>query len=229
MLTRRLSEKMDPKLFIRSLKLALKDPEIKNDFGSIVADQLQILRMELKEKDETIRKLTSRVASLESQLEGQEQYSRRNCITISGLKEQPEETIINKTLDLFNTRMALQPQISPEDIDRTHRIGKMDVNRGPRQVIVKFTSYRARERVVSARTTLRSSTVQLQDALFINEALTPQSSKILYQLRKMKKDGEIKNVWTNDGTFVVIDNHNNKKSAKTLIEADKLIKTLKPS
>ena len=220
---------MDPKLFIRSLKLALKDPEIKNDFGSIVADQLQILRMELKEKDETIRKLTSRVASLESQLEGQEQYSRRNCITISGLKEQPEETIINKTLDLFNTRMALQPQISPEDIDRTHRIGKMDVNRGPRQVIVKFTSYRARERVVSARTTLRSSTVQLQDALFINEALTPQRSKILYQLRKMKKDGEIKNVWTNDGTFVVIDNHNNKKSAKTLIEADKLIKTLKPS
>jgi hypothetical protein len=220
---------MDPELFIRSLKLALKDPDIKNDFGSIVADQLQVLRLELNEKDETIRKLTSRVASLESQLEGQEQYSRRNCITISGIQEQPDEIIIDKTLHLFNNKMAVQPQISPEDIDRTHRIGKEDANRGSRQVIVKFTSYRARERVVSARTTLRSSTVQLQDAVFINEALTPQRSKILYQLRKMKKDGEIKKVWTNDGTFVVIDNHNTKKSAKTLIEANKLIKTLKPS
>ena len=125
--------------------------------------------------------------------------------------------------------MTIEPRITVEDIDRTHRIGKLDKKRGPRQVIVKFTSYRARERVVSARTTLRSSNIPLENAVFINEDLTSQRSSILHQLRKMKKDGAISKVWTNDGSFVVIDNHGTKKSAKTLIEAKELIKTLRPT
>ena len=55
-------------------------------------------------------------------MERQEQYSRRNCILIHGLKEEKNESTDDRVLKLF--REELNEDVLLADLDRTHRIGK---------------------------------------------------------------------------------------------------------
>ena len=52
----------------------------------------------------------------------QEQYSRRNCILIHGLKEEMDESTDDRVLKLF--REELNEDVLLADLDRTDRIGK---------------------------------------------------------------------------------------------------------
>ena len=63
-----------------------------------------------------------KVEDLEKKIERQEQYSRRNCIIIHGLKEEKNESTNDKVVKLF--REELNEGVLLEDLDRTHRIGK---------------------------------------------------------------------------------------------------------
>ena len=53
-------------------------------------------------------------------MERQEQYSRRNCILIHGLKEEKNERTNDKVGKLF--REELNEDVLLADLDRTHRI-----------------------------------------------------------------------------------------------------------
>ena len=55
-------------------------------------------------------------------MERQEQYSRRNCILIHGLKEEMDESIDDRVLKLF--RDELNEDVLSADLDKTHRIRK---------------------------------------------------------------------------------------------------------
>lgn len=53
-------------------------------------------------------------------------------------------------------RISMGLNFSINEIDRTHRIGPV-CKKAPRQIIVKFTSYRFRRIVIKARSSLRNS------------------------------------------------------------------------
>ena len=82
--------------------------------------------------------LTEEVDKLSSLVDRQEQYSRRNCILIHGAKENQyedtDEVVINKI------KSEIDLDISPGDIDRTHRIGVPSKGKN-RPIIVKFVRY----------------------------------------------------------------------------------------
>ena len=59
---------------------------------------------------------------LRKKIERPEQYSRRNCILIHGLKEEKNESSDDRVLKLF--REELNEDVILADLDRTHRIGK---------------------------------------------------------------------------------------------------------
>ena len=65
--------------------------------------------------------LTEKVDKLSSLVDKQEQYSRRNCILIHGVKknqnEDTDEVVVNKLKSEMNI------EIFSGNIDRTHRIG----------------------------------------------------------------------------------------------------------
>ena len=70
-------------------------------------------------------------------MERQEQYSRRNCILIHGLKEEMDKSTDDRVLKLF--RDELNEDVLLADLDRTHRIGKKnDSSSKPRPVVKKF-------------------------------------------------------------------------------------------
>ena len=95
-----------------------------------------------KEKDEMINNLeekvlglTEKVDKLSSLVDRKGQYPRRNCILIHGVQENQNEDTDEVAINKIKSEMDLE--ISPEDIDRTHRIGVPSKGKN-RTMIVKF-------------------------------------------------------------------------------------------
>ena len=228
--------------FIKGFLASLQDPAIQKALKEIVGEQMREelrqevrqelsqlrneLRQELSELRSENTRLRNLVGDLEDQVESQEQYSRRNCLRISGLTEQDGEDVGETTLKLFNQKMDVQPPIQPSDIDRIHRLGEKRDDGRPRGVIVKFSAYTARNRVMKARRNLNNRNIQPKDAIYVNESLTLQRSKLLYKARMMKRQRRIEKVWTHDGSLVIKDLHGRIRSAKTCKEIEKMFSSL---
>ena len=139
--------------------------------------------------------------ALEAQADQAEQYSRRNCLRISGMKEE-----INESTDDIVMKIAsdIGSDIQLENIDRSHRIG-IPNRRGdkPREIIVKFTAYRYRSKFYKQHTRLKE---QGYTGVFINEDLTKRRSSLLFEAHTLFKSKLIKGSWSSDGIVLIKDN-----------------------
>lgn len=141
--------------------------------------------------------LKKRVSTLEAQMDASEQYSRRNSLRISGIPETVNDDTDQIVLHVAET---VGVNISPSEIDRSHRLGKPG-NR-QRDILVKFTSYRARERLMKNRRNLKTSELR---GVFVNEDLTKVRSKLLFEARKCVKTKHLLGAWSSDGRILVKD------------------------
>ena len=111
---------------------------------------LMILRNENEELRKTNSELETRLSVVEYESDNLEQYSRRNSLRISGIPEEPDENTDQRVIQLAG---GLGIDISPNDIDRSHRVGKLELDRGrtgrgplktkrrKRDILVKFARY----------------------------------------------------------------------------------------
>ena len=145
--------------------------------------------------------LKNKVDKLEASLESAEQYSRRNCLKISGVPEN-----IDKSTDEYVCELAraIDVDIRVEDIDRSHRLGRpssaAEQSGRPRDIIVKFVSYRARAKFYKARVLTKSKGYR---GVFINEHLTRSRGALLYEARRRVKSRQLKSAWSMDGAIMV--------------------------
>ena len=70
--------------------------------------------------------MPKQVDSLSSQVDKQEQYSRRNCLLLHGIPENKNEKTDDLCLATINEHLELA--ITEVDIERTHRMRKQRVN-----------------------------------------------------------------------------------------------------
>ena len=105
-----------------------------------------------KDLQDTNKSLAARVAVLESQADQAEQYSRRNCLRISGVTETPGENTDSIVLSVTND---IESDIRLQDIDRSHRIDNPKKKRSYREIIVKFSTYRACAHFYKQRTLMK--------------------------------------------------------------------------
>ena len=144
--------------------------------------------------------LKSRVASLEKIADQSEQYSRRNGLRISGLRENTGE---NTDDIVTNMATAIGCDLQLDEIDRTHRVGKPDPTRTRhREILVKFVSYRARQKLYKMRKNLKDNGYA---GVFLNEDLTKTRSNVLYEARKVVKADRAKGAWSADGNILIKD------------------------
>ena len=68
-----------------------------------------------------LKSASMKVEDLEKKMERQEQFSKRNCILIHGLKEEKNESADERVLKLFREELNEDVLV---DLDRTHRIEK---------------------------------------------------------------------------------------------------------
>ena len=147
-----------------------------------------------------IDKCKSKNAGLECKLDQGEQYSRKNCLRISGIEEKPFENT-----DTIVTKLAAdnESDVDLSQIDRSHRLGDPNKARAkPRDIIVKFATYRSRQSFYKRRTLLKQRDHQ---GVFVNEDLTKFRSGLLFNARSLTKIELLKGAWSSDGNILVKD------------------------
>ena len=116
--------------------------------SNIVEGVLHGLSSKITSLEGENKQLKDKVIALENKADRAEQYSRRNCLRLSGIPESKGESVDDKVLEIANTVGA---NLSIQEIDQTHRLGKMrgtESSGKPRDIIIKFTSYRARQKLL---------------------------------------------------------------------------------
>ena len=84
-----------------------------------------------------------------------EQYTRRQSIRIAGIPEKLSENTDDEVVK-FATKV-LNIQFEPDEIDRSHRVGPPRdpaENPKPREIIVRFVSYKSRQKLLRAKKTM---------------------------------------------------------------------------
>jgi exosome complex exonuclease DIS3/RRP44 len=187
--------------------------------------KIQQLESENDDLRQHVTKLEERIEKLEIDADNNLQYSKRNTLRISGVPDfetSKEPDAISKDilkyeptdLKVVEIAQALNVEVSLEDIDRSHRIGVVNPNK-PRDIIVKFKSYRARNVLYKARVDLKSKGYP---RVFINESLTQIRSSLFYKARQLVKSRFLNGAWTYDGNIMIKDASHKIHRVSTLSE-----------
>lgn len=159
---------------------------------------------------ETLRQesvaLHNKVKSLESRLEDMEQYTRSNCVEIFGIPEEKNEDVYEVVKKVCN---SLDMNISREQIDVCHRLGKPRGSPRPAGVIVKFLRREDKQKLISKRKVKRNLSTQhlgyQQPAVpvYVNESLSPERRKLYSAARDAKKSKNYAYLWTQNGRILM--------------------------
>lgn len=179
---------------------------------SSLVKEVEAVKSENKKMKEANSKLEERVIKLELDNDSLEQYGRRNILRISGIPEKPNEETDDMVLQLAG---ELNVPMSKYDIDRSHRVGRVDDGRRAgrttrskrqhRDIIVKFTSYNARYRLFQMRKELRETENEELKTIYLNEDLTRLRSGILFEARSLKRAKKLNSAYSSDGKLFIRD------------------------
>lgn len=206
---------------------SITDPNV---IGDVVS---QLLSNDLF-KDTLISKLgipdiKHQLTQLENRQDDIEQYSRRNCLKFRGIPEEEKENTDSLIVKACNSILGVM--VTEGDISRSHRVGPKS-DKYPRDIIVRFLSYRVRASVYDARFLLFTKSVSPTSKspsssprpspfkLYVNEALTKQRAQIFAKARFLKSAGHISGTWTNDGRIVIRHSNGSKAQVTRLSELD---------
>ena len=135
-----------------------------NSLKKIVADQQELilsLQLRMDEKDNELRLLKNLVEfnndkttallcvkdrvceELQLQLDKLHQFTRRPCVTISGIPKQRGEKKEQLQVEIEKIVAANEADVTMRDIDKFHRNGPVDGNE--QDVIMRFNSHTAKE------------------------------------------------------------------------------------
>ena len=122
------------------------------------------------------------ISNLLNKIDEPEQYSRKNCLLVNGIKEvdPPSENVSEETSEISTQKTTdiavlllfkLGVDAHIKDIDRTHRIGRQKQKKkdAPRPIIAKFSNYNTRQKVFQARRKLKGTQITIAENLTANE------------------------------------------------------------
>lgn len=185
--------------------------EAVNDLIAPLKDEIRALKEEVSGLKLANEQLEKRLIQSEYDKDSLEQYSRRNSVRISGVPESEQE---NTDEIILKIARDLGVELEKSEIDRSHRVGR-HLTQGPiigrtakasrrhRDILVKFATYNARQRLFSKRKELRDSMTTKN--VFINEDLTKPRSKLLFDARSLVRGNCLKAAYSSDGRIFIRD------------------------
>ena len=170
-------------------------------------EKITELEEELTKTKAELERTNEQLASTQQRLDAIESYSRRNCLTISGIPERDGESTDQLIVDVAK---AAGVTITTGDLDRSHRIGQTRQGRH-RNIIVKLLSHNVRQRLYEARRDLSAHRVpnhsvltrEVLERVFIADLLTQKSQHLLYIGRQLKKKGKVSAAYSTNGAVKV--------------------------
>ena len=161
----------------------------------------------LAERNATIDALQRTVEEQQKTINELEQYSRKNCINVAGVKETAGESVRALTKEIGR---AVGVNLADGDIDTAHRVGRHTEGKH-RPIIVKLTTFDKRQELYQARRKLRTAFVPagspMSEAelrqIFVSDNLTTANRVVMYAARQLKNDGKITAAWTDAGRMKI--------------------------
>ena len=166
-------------------------------------------KKEIKGLKKQIENQSDSIQKLQAEMNSQEQYSRRNCLLVFGVKEEKSEDTTEVVRGIVSRHLGIE--LRKDDIDRSHRVQprrRQENNSAstteqtqnkrtppPKPIIVKFTTYRVRYEVISNRRKLKGT------GIGIDENLTKNNAELL---NAAKKTQGVKAAWSSDGRILVL-------------------------
>ena len=190
------------------IETCLSDPETVSVWRTALTPIITKVVTELMaERNAVIDALTETIAEQQKTINELEQYSRKNCINISGVMEKERESVRKLTKDIGR---AVGVNLTDADIDSGHRLGRQTDGK-PRAIIVKFTTFDKRQELYQARRQLRTATAPADSSLseadirqiFVSDSLTKTNRSVMYAARQLKNDNKIAAAWTDAGRMKI--------------------------
>ena len=186
--------------FSELIKPLATNTGIKEMFDKLKEEILSKFETKIKEQDDKIHELESRVVIQEQTInnllvkcDDNEQYSRRSCLRIHGIEShnnEKNEDVIEKVRECYD---SLNLPFNEEVIDRIHRIGKeyKDRNSGKqvKSIIAKFKSWKSCQQLYNARLRVQKDGKKKPCQNFsISVDLTRRHYNLLSEARGIVKD-----------------------------------------
>ena len=171
---------------------------------NLLSEKFHEVEAERKLKEEIIKSLCTQISFLhdelkkmETQVDQQVQYSRRNCFLFHGIKEEKDKDTNNIIINTVKKEMDIE--ILPKDLDRSYQIGNSRTKKKERPIMLKFIRYNLRHKIFKNKKLLKGKGVS------ITESLTKDCMALLNETREIYG---FKNVWTSAGKIFFKDGKN---------------------
>lgn len=160
----------------------------------------------VKTENRELRKENSRLVNelkeLRRDVVDLQQYSRKNNLEIKGVPLRQNE---NPFVIIQTICSSLKSEISESDVETVHRVPSKDKNKP--NIVVKFASLRARDRVLKAARKCRINTSALgfedSDPIYINEHLCPANKVLLGKALAAKREKNWRFTWVSAGKILM--------------------------
>ena len=168
--------------------------DLKNKFTKLESD-LEISR-------NVNNKLVDQVTRLERKCWENEQYSRRECIEISGIPQSIEQIDLERTvLKVFD---KIDAPVDPQNIEACHRL-KSDDNGRSNKVIVKFSKRKDMARIMNKKKFLKNANLDgtglpSSTSLFINPSLCSYYKYLWSKYKAVLSGKLISSFWVSNGS-----------------------------
>lgn len=186
-----------------------KDTEVKETISNELVNPIvqRAVKEAVATRDEEIRVLKKELNRTQVQVNELEQYSRRECVLLSGIHETEGEDTDQVVVEVGR---AMGVEIKKGDLARTHRIGRSEAGK-VRRIIAKFNTFRKRQEFYLARRNLRNQAAgrrcglprEVIDNVYISDSLTRYNESVMFNARKLRREGKIFAAWTDLGRVKV--------------------------
>ena len=189
-----------------------------NDALKAANQEISALKVQMAEKDASITSLNRRIAAIESHSDDLEQQGRKGSVRVFGVPEETSGSTDDKILQICNDNLGLDPPLTLDDLEVTHRLGREEKKKEgdnvipkPRPIIVKFTNRRVKGRVMDARSTLKDNPCEHSNGksapVYIQDDLTKRRANLAYMARQLKRSGAITDTWVSNCKVLAKDSY----------------------
>ena len=157
---------------------------------SIVEESLEKKVKQLSEEVEQAREeLKQERVKNRMAMDKMEQYSRRDNLVISGIREKKDETTEELRDSVLEVCKIISAQVTPDSIAAVHRLGRWKEGK-TRPVIIRTTRI-AKEQICRKKKGLRDNQSlvdnnKLENKVYINEDITESRRKLLQHIRSSR-------------------------------------------
>lgn len=179
-------------------------------FKEILAKESEKMHNVIGKQNSIIEKLQEENKALNHRVNNLEQYSRRSNIQITNIPMVADENI-EKIVCEIGQKVGVDINFR-SDIQAAHRVPTSS-QKSTQPIIVKFSNRQLRNEYIKKAKQAKLKCNQLDctasllfsgnNKIFFNDHLTPENSKLFFEVRKMVKENKIESAWTRDGKIFV--------------------------